>query len=254
MTAIPPEYRACFRPGDLVSVGLYLADTTFVEDAALILALNGGKMRLELCGNGFPPHLSAPDGSRGVITRQEGRNVLTCNGMLKGGVTGRMMLLELAGNIRVNERREYARADVAIGLAYFLPSSQEMGRIMTEWEELKKCPGCCLRGDVPPCRSDCRGRSANNGMTRANFSGANLRFKIRECLSYGTLIHLKIALPDDRRDHIHAIGSVVRTRELLADMMHHDYYSTSVAFRAIDSQDRSRLVEYVLREQRRAIL
>ncbi|HZV82998.1 MAG TPA: PilZ domain-containing protein, partial [Geobacteraceae bacterium] len=162
--------------------------------------------------------------------------------------------LELEGKIHVNERREYARADVNIRLIYSLPSSQEMGRIMNEWEELKKCPGNCLKVDIPPCRSDCRGKALKSTLTRANLSGNGLRFKIRDCLSYGTLLHLKIAIPDDGPDHIHAVGSIVRTRELLPSMEQHDYYSTSVAFRIIDSPDRNKLMEYVLKEQRRAIL
>ncbi|HZV83330.1 MAG TPA: PilZ-like domain-containing protein, partial [Geobacteraceae bacterium] len=95
MTATPSEYQTYFRPGDLVSVGLYLANKTFAEDAATVLALNGGKIRLELCGNGFPLHLAITPGTRVVITKLEGRSIFICNGILKTPGAGRKMLLEL---------------------------------------------------------------------------------------------------------------------------------------------------------------
>jgi hypothetical protein len=254
MTDTTPEYQTYFRPGDQVSIGLYLAEKTFAEDAATVMALNGSEMHLELCGNGFPPHLVIPAGTRGVITRWQGRTIFICNGILKASAIGRTMKLDLVEKTLVSERREYARADVNVRVSYSLPTSQEMGRIMAEWEELKQCPGSCLEVEPLPCRSNCPGNELQNSLTRVNLSGNGLRFKIRDCLSYGTLLHLKIAINDDRQDHIHAVGSIVRTRELLPVMEQNAYYSTSMAFRVIDSHDRKKLLEYLLTEQRRTML
>jgi hypothetical protein len=130
-----------------------------------------------------------------------------------------------------------------------------MGRVLREWEERKSCPGNCLNGDLFPCRDDCSGTGTCNGMTRVNLSGSGLRFKIRDCLSYGTLLHLTIEIPQARQGHIHAIGSIVRTRDLIpAIESNASYYSTSMAFKFIDGSDRTTLLEYILHEQRRAIL
>jgi hypothetical protein len=253
MTDSTPEYQTYFRPGDLVSIGLHLADKTFAEDSAMVISLDHSTMQLELCGNGFPPHLVIPAGTRGVLTRLQGRTVYSCNSILKAPASGRLMSLELVEKTLVRERREYARADVNVRVCYSLPVSQEMGRIMREWEELKKCPDRCLGTEPRHCRNDCTGKELQDNLTRVNLSGNGLRFKIRDCLSYGTLLHLKIAIHDDRKDHIHAVGSIVRTRELLPCMEQNAYYSTSMAFRVIDSHDRKKLLEYLLAEQRRAI-
>lgn len=254
MTATPPEYTTCFHPGDRVSVGMHLADKTFAEDSATVIALHGAQLRLELCGNGFPPHLVVPTGSRGVTVRLEERNLFICSGILKAPVTGRMMTLDLVENMRVINRREYARADVDVQLVYSLPASQDMGRIMNEWEELKTCPDNCHTVDLPSCRRDCRGKELRSCLVRANLGGNGLRFKILDCLSYGTLLHLKIVIPHEQRHHIHAVGSIVRTVELLPTMEQNDYYSTAMTFKVIDSPDRTILLEYILNEQRRAIL
>lgn len=254
MTATTPEYMSYFRPGDQVTVGLQMADKTFAEDSAMVTDLEGVKLQLELCGSGFPPHLDIPSGTRGVITRMEGRNVFTCHGTLTAPAAGRVMELVLEKQTTVCARREYARNDVDIRVHYSLPSRQDMGRIIREWEELKKCPGYCLNVDLPPCRDNCRGSEMLSCNTRINLVGSGLRFKIGDCLSYGTLLHLKVAIPDEERNHIHAIGSIVRTRELLPVMEQETYFSTVMAFKIIDNHDRKKLLEYVLREQRRAIL
>jgi hypothetical protein len=102
----------------------------------------------------------------------------------------------------------------------------------------------------------CKGECAGNSFTvhppeecRVNLSGSGLRFKIPDCLSYGALLHLKIDFPGEKHEHIHAVGSIIRTKELLAEMNRIEYYSTSMSFRMIESNDRSRLVKYILDEQ-----
>jgi|GEM_PF-3047281 len=254
MTTTTPEYREYFRPGDQVTVGLFLEDRTFAEDSAKVIDLHGGTLRLELCCKGFPPHLPIPAGTRGIITRREGRTVFTGTGALTAPAAGRVMELSLEKNTALDERREYARSDVDISVHYSLPARQELGRIIREWEALKKCPGNCLKVDLLPCRDNCEGREMQRRSTRINLSGSGIRFKIGDCLPYGTLLHLKVAIADGERDHIHAVGAIVRTRELLPVMEQNAYYSTTMAFKVIDSHDRKKLLEYVLTEQRRAIL
>ncbi len=254
MTASTPEYNACFQPGCQVTVGLLLPDKAFAEDSAMVIGLEGEKMRLELCGSGFPGHLAISAGTRVVITRREGRTVFTGHGTLTAQATGTVMELVLEKNTAVGERREYARNDIVIRVHYSLPSSQEIGRIIREWEELKKCPGNCLKADLPPCRDNCRGSEMLSSSSRINLSGSGFRLKIGDCLSYGTLLHLRVDIPGEEKNPIHAIGSIVRTRELMPVMEHHSYYSTAMAFKIIDSHDRKKLLEYVLTEQRRAIL
>lgn len=254
MTVITPENRTYFRPGDQVIVGLHLAEKTFAEDSATVITHDEEEMRLELCGNGFPPHLSIPPGTRAVVTRWEGRIIFICNAVLKAPATGKEIQLNLVEKMLVSERREYSRADVNVRLSYSLPPSQEMGIIMREWEERKKCPGDCLKGEAAPCWRNCTVIPTHNGLTRVNLSGSGIRFKIRDCLAYGTLLHVKIAISENRRDHIHAVGSIIRTRELLPVLEQNAYYSTSMAFKVIDSHDRKRLMEHLLTEQRRAIL
>jgi len=137
------------------------------------------------------------------------------------------------------------RLDVAVPVQYYLPQSQNMAKAIAEWEKAKECNGKCheeadehLAGQKSP----------------VNLSGSGLRFKIRECLSCGTLLHLKIALPDEKPNHIHAIGSIIRTKELPKEMNHGEYHSTAVAFRMIESSDRHKLIRHILEEQRKRIM
>jgi hypothetical protein len=254
MTDITPENRIYFRPGDQVVVGLYLAEMTFVEDAATVICHNEHGMELELCSNGFPSHLAIPAETRAVVTRRESRRMFICNAVLETPTRGRKLRLRLVDKMVISERREYARADVNLQVGYTLPSSQDMGNIIREWEALKRCPGSCFtQPPSRPCRSSCTSSNRREMLTRVNLSGSGLRFKISDCLSYGTLLHLKIALPNHGTGQIHAVGSIIRTRELLPVMEQNSYYSTSMSFKVIDSSDRSRLTEYLLAEQRRAL-
>jgi hypothetical protein len=244
MATTPSDYVSFFRPGNIVNIGIDLPDKIFAEDVATVISSDTGEILLQLCGSGFPDHLPITAGSRVLITQGEGRSLFRCSAQLKSGKAGTLRI-ELPERIVVSERREYMRIDVTLKVNYSIPSSQNMSRIISEWDSMKECKeGCEEESFVafPP------------GECRVNLSGSGLRFKIPDCLSYGTLLHLKIDLQGEGPEHIHAVGSIIRTKELLAEMDRAEYYSTSMSFRMIESNDRSRLIKYILNEQRKTMM
>ncbi len=252
MTEIPSKYSKFFRPGDFLTLGIHLPDRGFAEDAAKVVLSDDNGMLLKLCSRGFPPALQISSGTRGVVTRSEGRIVYYCRTVLMKEVKDRYVKLHLVEAPQIKERRQYARKDVEIFMQYSLPTSQNMRQVLEEWEELKSCSDCYSESEsVTAWNQD----SARGGsLTRVNLSGSGLRFKISDCLSYGTLLHLRVGIPGEKGEHAHAIGAIVRTRDLLTEMEQIQYYSTSMSFRMIDSHDRKRVLEYVLDAQRKAIL
>jgi hypothetical protein len=256
MTEMPSKNRVCFNSGDLLNLGIHLPDRGFAEDVATVICVDCNDITVELCGSGFPPHLEIAPGTKGIITKREGRVVFQCRTSLKEAVKDRFVKLRLDEEPEILERREYARKDVIVRVHYDLPASQDMGAVMDEWVRLKNCPDLCLEKRSAAVGNDLMVNG--KGHSRVNISGSGLRFKINDCLSYGTLLHLYIFFPDESDEqHIHAIGAIVRTKELLQDMQHNEqnaYYSTSMSFRMIDRHDRNRLMQYIFNEQRKAIV
>lgn len=245
MPLTPPENECFLKPGDVVNIGIDLPDMTFAEDVATVISSANEELILQLGGGGFPRHLPITSGSKVLISRGEGRSLFQCTARLKNvGEAGRLKI-ESPQRVVVTERREYMRLDVAVPVNYYLPQSQNMAKVIAEWEKAKECAG--------KCHEDVDSLLAGQKCT-VNLSGSGLRFKISDCLSYGTLLHLKIALPDEKPNHIHAIGSIIRTKELLAEKNHVEYHSTSMAFRMIDGSDRHRLIRHILEEQRKRIM
>lgn len=245
MAATPSDYASFFRPGNIVNVGIDLPDKTFAEDVATVISSDTGEILLQLCGSGFPDHLPISAGSKVLITQGEGRSLFRCSAHLKSREKSGSLRIALPEKIVVSERREYMRIDVTLKVNYSIPNSQNMSKIISEWDAMKECRGECTEKSfsAPP-----------PGECRVNLSGSGLRFKIPDCLSYGTLLHLKIEMQGEKPEHIHAVGSIIRTRELLAEMDRSEYYSTSMSFRMIESNDRSRLIKYILNEQRRTLM
>lgn len=240
-----PEVQSKYdflRPGDLVSVGVDLPNRSFAEDQATVIASDRGELLLNLCGKGFPAHMQLDGSARVVITRAEGRSFYQFTAQLKENKESSSLKIAFPERVTVRERREYSRADVVMQVHYSYPSSQEMGLVIDEWEELRNCGGDCKEGFRPIGSND----------SRVNLSGSGLRFKINECLSYGTLLHLNIAIPGDAAGHIHAVGSIVRTKELLPEMNRLEYYSTAMSLKMIESSDRQKLLHYIMNEQRKA--
>jgi hypothetical protein len=240
MPVSPSEYEAFLRPGDVVNVGIDLPDKTFAEDLAIVVAGKAGEIMLQLCGSGFPSHLHIIGGSRVLITRGEGKTIFHCTAHLKEAAANGFLRIELPEKVVVRDRREYMRVDVMLPVNYYLPPNQNMGRVIAEWERMRGCTGECAV-DSPAL--------FKNGNSRVNLSGSGLRFKIRDCLSYGTLLHLNIGLPGRSPEHVHAVGAIIRTKELVPEMAHIEYYSTSMAFRMIESSDRLKLMQYILTSQ-----
>lgn len=241
-----PELQSKYdflRPGDTVSVGIDLPDRSFAEDQATVIASDRGEILLNLCGKGFPPHMQVDGGTRVVITRAEGRNFYHCTAQLKEKSDSSSLKVEFPERVTVRERREYSRSDVMMQIHYAYPSGQEMGLVIDEWEGLRDCSGGCMSGFRP----------VGSINSRVNLSGSGLRFKIKECLSYGTLLHLNIEIPGDAVGHIHAVGSIIRTKELLPEMNRLEYYSTAMSLKMIESGDRQKLLRHIMDEQRKAI-
>lgn len=226
----------------MVSVGVDLPDRSFAEDQATVIASDSGEILLNLCGKGFPAHMQVDGGTKVVITRAEGRNFFHCTAQLKEKSDSSSLKVEFPERVTVRERREYSRADVMMQIHYAYPSSQEMGLVIDEWEELRNCNGDCLSGFHP----------IGSLNSRVNLSGSGLRFKIKECLSYGTLLHLNIEIPGDTAGHIHAVGSIIRTKELLPEMNRLEYYSTAMSLKMIESGDRKKLLNHIIDAQRKA--
>lgn len=238
MPEYPSENASFLRNGDIVSVGIDLPDKTFAEDLAIVVTTKSGEILLNLCGSGFPQHLPIKAGSRVLITRGEGKSLFHSTAILKTPPADSTLNIEFPQKVTVRERREHMREDVMIPVHYYLPTSQNMNIVISEWEGLKSCQGECGK-KIQPLLSD--------RYSRVNLSGSGLRFRIRDCLSYGTLLHLKIELEEP--EHIHAVGSIVRTKELIPEMSHMEYYSTSMSFRMIDISDRLKLIRYILDKQ-----
>ncbi|MBP1728215.1 MAG: type pilus assembly PilZ [Deltaproteobacteria bacterium] len=243
MPVSPSEYEAFLRPGDVVTVGIDLPQKTFAEDFATVVDGASGGIVLQLCGNGFPAHLPITGGLKTVLTRAEGKTLFHCTSRLQAPVSNGTVRIAIPEKVVVRERREYLKADVMLPVNYYLPDMQDMGKVIARWDS--------MRG----CRRDCNAEVAaviKSGDIRVNLGGSGLRFKIRDCLSYGTLLHLHIALPGAEAEHIHAVGSIIRTKELLPEMDHIEYYSTSMAFRMIESSDRLKLLHYIFAEQHKS--
>jgi len=240
MPVTPSEYASFLRPGDVVNIGIDLPQKSFAEDLATVAAVESCGIMLRLCGNGFPPHLPIPGGAKTVITKVAGKTLFHCAARLQAPVSDGTVRIGLPEKVLVRERREYLREDVLIPLNYSLPENQNLGLVIAGWESMRGCGAeCAAEGAAEPKRGD----------SRVNLGGSGLRFKIRDCLSYGTLLHLHIRLPGDAAAHIHAVGSIVRTKELVPEMAHNEYYSTAMALRMVESSDRLRLMKYITAAQ-----
>lgn len=252
MTGKPPKCNDFFRPGDQVGLGVHLSGCCFAEDAAMVIRVDGREMTVELCGSGFLTPYAPSPGDSAVIVGRGVRSVYWFRAHLRKAVTGRLMKLQLADLPEIQERREYARMDVTVPMGYKLPAGHDMRQVLNDWLEMKKSAVTCRNGGS--IASDHEGEPAGLSPCRVNLSGSGLRFKINDCLSYGTLLHLYFQLPGDNEPPVHAIGTIVRTRALLPEMPPTPYYSTLMSIRMIDSHDRSRLMGHVLNEQRKALL
>lgn len=244
MPLTPPENDFFLKTGDVVNIGIDLPDMTFAEDVATVICSEQGELRLQLCGDGFPHHLPIISGSKILISKGEGRTLLQGVSRLKHLEAQNTLTIELPRRVIVSERREYMRLDVAVPVSYSLPQSQSMAKVIAEWENAKECNGSCHEE---------AGSHPTGEKHLVNLSGGGLRFKIRDCLAHGTLLHLKIALPGDKPDHIHAVGSIIRTKELPSETNQIEYHSTAMSFRMITGSDRQKLVRHILAEQRKSL-
>jgi len=245
MPFTPPDSDCILNPGDVVNIGVDLPDMTFAEDMATVISSENGESTLMLCGGGFPQHLLITSGSKVLLSKGNGRALFQCTARIKSVGPAGSLQIELLKRVAVSERREYMRVDVSVPVNYFLPQSQNMAKVISEWERAKEFSESHHEETVPLPTSH---------KNHVNLSGGGLRFKISDCFPCGTLLHLKIALPGDRPANIHTVGSIIRTNELPAEMSIEKQFSTSIAFRMITMSDRQKLVRHILDEQRKILM
>jgi hypothetical protein len=245
MPLTPLEDNYFLKPGDVVNIGVDLPDMTFVEDLATVIRTEDGELVLQLFGYGFPQHMPINPGAKILISKGEGQTLFQCTARLKHVDAKRTLHIELPQRVVVNERRAYMRVDAALPVNFFLPQNQNMARVIAEWESAKELKGTCheeAEQFLPEQKSI------------VNLSGSGLRFKTDDYLSPGTLLHLKIGIPGEKPEHIHAVGSIVRTRELPTEKESEKKYATSMTFRMMENSDRQKLTRHILAEQRKTVM
>jgi PilZN1 domain-containing protein/PilZ domain-containing protein len=254
MTPNRQKYEQFFQATDLVTVGIHLADDSFLEDSATILSLEGDLVLLELYGRGLPPQLAAQAGAPVIVTSREGWALYRCEAALAESITGREIKLRFVGKVEVKQRREFFRMDVTIPVYYTLPSDQQLSTVLKEWGLRQQQSQNALPPEVDFIEESFKVIDWDGGKevepARVNLSGGGLRFKVRDSLAYGAMLHLDIFLPVLPLRVIQAVGSVVRSKELLLSMDRYSYFSTAMAFKFIDTRDREAIISYIFNEQR----
>jgi hypothetical protein len=248
------QYDQFFHATDLVTVGIRLADDSFLEDSATILSLEGDLVLLELYGQGLPAEQAAQAGAPVIVTSREGWALYRCEAVLAETITGREIRLRFVGAVEVKQRREFFRMDVQIPVYYTLPSDQQMSTVLQEWGLRQQQSQNGLPPEIDFTEESFKVIDWDGGKevqpARINLSGGGLRLKVRDSLAYGAMLHLDIFLPVLPLRVIQAVGSVVRSRELLLSMDRHSYFSTAMAFKFIDTRDREAIISYIFNEQR----
>jgi len=245
MTSTPPKNSNFLKSGDIVNVGVDLPDMTFVVDLATVIHAEEGELVLQLCGGGLPEHMTLSLGSSILISKGEGQSLIQFTARLKHADGKGLLRIELPQRVVVSERRECMRVDMSVPVNYFLPQSQNMARVIAEWESTKELKGTCHEE---------AGQFPAEYKSSVNISGSGLRFKTNDRLDSGTLLHLKIGIPGEIPVHIHAVGSIVRADELPAENSSEKIYSTSMTFRMMENNDRQKLTRHILDEQRKTVM
>jgi hypothetical protein len=245
MTSTPPENSCQLKPGDVVNIGIDLPDMTFVEDLATVIFAEDDELMLQLCGGEIPQHMTITPGANLLISKGEGQTLFQCTTRLIYVDEKGTMRIKLPQQVVVSERRSCMRVDLAVPVNYFLPQNQNMAKVIAEWESAKELKGTCheeAEQFLPEHKSS------------VNLSGSGLRFKTKDCLSPGTLLHLKIGISGEKPEHIHAVGSIIRTHELPTEMNREKQYSIAMTFRMMENNDRQKLTRHILDEQRKTVL
>lgn len=245
MPATPPENDYFLKLGDIVIIGVDLPDMTFARDEATVVCADDGEILLQLSGGVFPQHLPIASGSKVLISKGEGRDLIQCTARLRNADAKGALKIELPKRVVLNERREYVRVDIPVPINYSLPQSQSLVEAIAEWERTKDC------SLTDPAEAE---QFLSTHKRIVNISGSGLRFRTQDNFSCGTLLHLKIGLPGNIPEHIHAIGSVVRSHMLPQEMNRGEQFSTAVSFRVIENSDRHRLTRHILEEQRKTVM
>jgi len=244
MPLTPPENDYFLKPGDIVNIGVDLPDMSFVNDLATIIRSEEGALVLQLCRGGFPQHMQIPAGSKILISSGAGQTLVQCTARLIQLDEKGALRIEMPRRVVVNERRTHMRVDVNVPINYFLPQNQNMANVIAEWERAKELYGTCHDGIE---------QVLAEGKSTVNLSGSGMSIKTQDCLAPGTLLYLRIGLPGDKPEHIHAVGSIVSIKELQGKVESEKYYATSMAFRMIESSDRQKLTRHILDEQRKKV-
>jgi len=245
MPLTPLNNSNFLKSGDVVNIGVDLPDMTFIEDLATVILSEGEELELQLCGDSFTQHMPITQGANILISKGEGQSLFQCTTRLIHINENGLLRIELPKRVVVNERREHMRVDMSVPLNYFLPQSQNMAKVIAEWENAKEYKGTCHE-EAEQFSGDYK--------SSINLSGSGLRFKTSDCLPCGTLLHLKIGIPGAKPVHIHAVGSIVRSDELPAERQSDKQYSTSMSFRMMENIDRHMLTRHILDEQRKTVM
>jgi Family of unknown function (DUF5634) N-terminal domain len=251
------EYGEFFKAGQPVKVAIHLAENILFEEHAVVRAMEGDRMKLELWGSSLAEKGRAETGADVTVVADVGYSIYRCSAFLEKETSGMTINLVLSGGIREKQLREFFRFDMNLPIAYSIPENQALTSVKNEWQIAK----IHYEELPPPLMQRCKDgfkvqkwKDLNELLPdRINLSGGGLRFRMPEYTAPGTLMHVNLFLPLAPPRVISVITEVLRCDEMMLFWTRGNFFSTAMRFHCIEEKDRETVISHIFMEQRRSL-
>jgi hypothetical protein len=251
------EYANIFKAGQPVKVAIHLAENILFEDHAVVRAMEGDRMKLELWGSNLAEKGMVEVGADVTVVADVGYSIYRCSAFIEKETSGMTINLVLSGGIKEKQLREYFRFDMNLPICYSIPENQTLTSVKNEWQINK----IHYEELSPPLMQRCgegfkvlKWKNLTELMPdRINLSGGGLRFRMPQYTEPGTLMHVNLFLPLAPPRVISVVTEVLRCNEMMLFWTKGNFYSIAMRFHCIDEKDRETIISHIFMEQRRSL-
>ncbi|MSM40286.1 MAG: hypothetical protein GJT30_11765 [Geobacter sp.] len=250
------DLKAHLRPDTQVRVAIHLPDNSIIDLYAMIVRIEDDLLHMETFRSSKTQLAIVPHGARVVVMSSETWAFCRGEGIFEAAIDLNFAV-RIRGELEIQQRREFFRMDVYIPVVYAVPADQQMTTVEGMW----KARRMMTESGPPPRTIPWQGSfkilnwndHPNIDPCRVNLSGGGIRIKIPEQLTPGTLVDLDIFLPATTLRVISAVGSVIRSTEVLLNLEPNPSYVTAMEFIHLSTKDREIIISYLFNEQRNSL-
>jgi hypothetical protein len=249
-------YRPYLQPDMRLEMGIPLTGGGVFRDWAIVSEFTDDKLLVQISRDVLPANVRIDVGFVMDVSVVIKQNTYTCGGIVTAKDGARVMWVQLFGQFKLREKRQFFRLDINLKIEYALVTDEDRSEVEADWHRRKDLEYLNYQG------FDDAALAAERALigpvkernwrklirTEVNLGGGGIGIRLPEPVAREQLICLVVHLPLNPPRQVQAVAQVMMVKPG-ESRGRRTFYEAGMQFAFLDDKDRELIFQHVSQAQ-----